>query len=196
MVLGSRKIEFFTGKTTILVDQNFIVSLTPDEIEECRRIATARHKSKSPFAKDFVRLDKEHPLNEDIQGVHCEMAFEKLTGLKMNRKTLRSGDRGIDFECNGVRIGTISAKKPNNLLLRSDVKTLVHLIVLAAISEDYNSIAFLGWELTTEMKKQPTAIFDRTLRYENHYKSRESLENMEHLMQLIECKFEDEGEIT
>ena len=126
---------------------------------------------------------------EDIIGVKPELAFECLTGLKMDETLRRNGDGGIDFKfiCDGREyyLDVKGARKPVNLLLKvEEEKNKVHILVLSKVES--NTVTFLGWEWKCIVMTKPIDPFFHGIN--NHYLHHKSLIEMDSLIDAIRKK--------
>jgi hypothetical protein len=113
------------------------------------------------------------PNTEDVLGAKAELAFENMTGLKVDRRLLESGDCNKDFEVtiNGTKlyIDVKGARRPVYLFVKEkDIQICADILVLAKVEND--EVWWLGWEHKSIMRLMPKKDFGyKITNYYRHY---------------------------
>jgi len=141
--------------------RHIVVTLSEAECNDLRSIGRARHFAKSPTCADAVRVHDVVTLEDEI-GILGEGAFEKLTGLPMNREIRRGGDGGRDFSFpyNGrtISIAISVARIPVYLFMHAEHRAgtpRADIWVLGTLAKDMQSVAFLGYQTKSYMLALP-----------------------------------------
>lgn len=151
------------------------------------RVAEKRHKAHAGHRTERFFSD---PCAEDTAGATAEEAFERLTGLPMDRTVRKRGDGGTDFAfvhpVNGRRV-TVDVKGTLNrgrLLLKADYvarhKT-ADIYVLADVAG--SEVRWVGWATLQDMTSCPVMDLGRGIL--NHVHPRESLRPIERLLDFL-----------
>jgi hypothetical protein len=122
------------------------VRLTKEKIAEGVVLGTLRQTGHPPTDRDSQRTDNANPYYEHIRGCWGELGFEEISGLKMNRLLLRSGDKGTDFYVHKLIISVTCRKVSHWDLLIKDKDLVVdsrHIYVHSYWNEPY--VCFHGW---------------------------------------------------
>lgn len=129
---------------------------------------------------------------EDTLGAAGELAFEKWSGLKADKRVLPNGDSHIDFTMTvkgrKLSIDVKTAKKPYHLLVKKhEVMASSDILVLAgeeseATGQNIN-VWFLGWEHKSMMQIMPCRDFGKGI--DNFYRHYSELRPMWQLRKLL-----------
>jgi hypothetical protein len=128
------------------------IVLTEDEYQECVEIAKRRQNCRNGYSRSNYYDDL---YEENVVGVVGEMAFEKLTGLPMDRSVRPKGDGGIDFEIDGHTIDVKACRNPVFLLLKYKERNRCADILVSAKYDNERTIEFLGWQHRHTMFMMP-----------------------------------------
>jgi|TARA_Y100000310_G_scaffold276459_2_gene293609 hypothetical protein len=132
------------------------VILSPEMVEECRKIGRAREKN-------LDSTDRWHK-DADITGIMGELAFEKLTGLTMDRGT--KPDNGWDFEVCGLTIDVKTRLQSNHEIRHLSVKMppVLRVDVYVLVIVEGNAVDVIGWTPKASMLMwgAPTEFGDKT----------------------------------
>jgi hypothetical protein len=146
-----------------LAPKRFVNRPVKVDMAEARRIGIARQGQHEQGTQRFFDDKNE----EDIIGAACEMAFEELTGLKMDLALRPKGDGGIDFRVvfKGVE-RTLDVKGfriPKHLPVKEhEISRCADILVLAKF--DNGIVTFLGWSTRKVLEQQPIVDFGYGIR--------------------------------
>jgi len=116
-----------------------------------RRLSTqsvdALAEARTRIHDDTTRSTIQVLPDRDIIGVLAEDAFERLSGLPMDRRAKKSGDDGADFlTAGGLRVDIKATPEPNGrLMVKMQRAGKAHIYVLAIVNRETRQVTFKGW---------------------------------------------------
>lgn len=159
--------------------------LTKEQIKEAEEIAFERQKK---YTKGGGHTFGAHD-NVERTGMLGEFEFSEITGLPVDKRTLKNGDNGIDFWAGPHSIDMKTAEFPKYLIhkryhvLRGNY---AEIFVLGRWTRD-DQVEPLKWCYSSGIEGWPTRSFDpKGIDVVSHYKPRDEMEPLETLWALIE----------
>jgi len=103
--------------------------------------------SRTRIHDDTTRSTVQVLPDRDIIGVLAEDAFERLSGLPMDRRAKKSGDDGADFlTAGGLRVDIkATPREDGRLMVKTQRAGKAHIYVLAVVDVETRRVTFKGW---------------------------------------------------